>query len=190
MSYEYAILVAGAGETSRANVEALVEDYYYGHGSDGVMVLAFDKRPSQGQIFAAKVAMTKKLDLVVVSPPGGVFDMLPSASYLESESPFETAVETLKTAKSWEAFLLWDPEDLASVEALSFCDKQGVVARDLRNGLVDINNLPIPKFERPLPTTEEPVKEEIRKEAIAQVPTALEEFANMIADLVVEKLKK
>lgn len=180
MTYEYAILVAGAGETSKANVEALIEDYYYGHGSGGLMVLAFDKRPSQGQIYAAKVGMTKKLDVAVISPPGGVFDMLPSASYLESESPYETAMETVKAAKACEAFLLWDPEDPASVEALSFCDKQGVLARDLRNGLVEVNRAPVPKFERPLPIIEKLVTPEISDQ--------WDEIAEKIADLVVKKL--
>ena len=40
---KYYVIVAGNGETSRANVEALVEDYVYGHGQDVTFILAYEE---------------------------------------------------------------------------------------------------------------------------------------------------
>ena len=40
------VLIAGTGVTSRANLEALVEDYFYAKNKEAVLLLAFDKTPS------------------------------------------------------------------------------------------------------------------------------------------------
>ena len=38
---KYYVIVAGSGSTSRANLEALMEDHFYAHVDDGVVVLPY-----------------------------------------------------------------------------------------------------------------------------------------------------
>jgi len=38
---KYFVIVAGNGATSRANIEALMEDYYYAGGDGGTLLLPY-----------------------------------------------------------------------------------------------------------------------------------------------------
>lgn len=139
MTYQYSVLVAGSGETSRANVEALIEDHYHANGKNGLVIVAFTNRPSPGQIWAAQLAASKDLDVVVVSPEHGVLDALGKANRVKSDNPFATAVELAKTkAENPQAFILWSDDDPDSVECLAHCKAHLVLALDLRQGLMEI----------------------------------------------------
>ena len=206
MSYKYSVLVAGSGETSRANVEALMEDHYHANGDNGLVVIAFDKRPSSGQIWAAQVASSKNLDVLVVSPPDCSFDGVPKSSYVESESPYKTAMSHLSGDS--EAFILWSDDDPSSMEALAECKQAGVPAGDLCNGLVEIIPASDLKVEEPreFPKIEQEVSDvaeaETEEEEVEDAEDESEEeeeedplysalliLADYIADAVVEKLK-
>ena len=56
MSDKYFVLVAGNGESSRANTEALMEDHYYAKGADGTLVLSYEKQPTKSQIFLSSLS--------------------------------------------------------------------------------------------------------------------------------------
>lgn len=205
MSYKYSVLVAGSGETSRANVEALMEDHYHANGDNGLVVIAFDKRPSSGQIWAAQVASSKNLDVLIISPPDCSFDGVPRSSYIESLTPYKTAVDSLVNG---EAFILWSDDDPASMEVLAECKAAGIPAGDLCNGLVEIipaSDLEVegptefPKleelvtsptvFSEPEEAEDEEELEDDEEEEDDPVYGALLILADYIADAVVERLK-
>lgn len=209
MSYKYSVLVAGSGETSRANVEALMEDHYHANGDNGLVVIAFDKRPSSGQIWAAQVASSRKLDVLIVSPPDCSFDNIPKSSYVESSTPYKTAIDHL--TKGGEAFILWSDDDPSSLESLAECKAAGIPAMDLCNGLVQIT--PASDIEVPRPVEMPTVEKEISsKPLLVQEVIETEEeeesedddseeeedplysalliLADYVAEAVVERLKE
>jgi len=217
MKYQYVMLVAGSGETSRANVDALIEDQYYANGKDGVLVIAFVMRPSAGQIWAAQLAASKGLDIVIMSPEHGAFDGLPQGTRVTTNNPFDEACQMAESFgdNGW-AFILWSDDDPESAECLSYCKKYGVRAMDLRNGLADIEPAPsLEPQERPAIPEEETVPEiapETPSDEVLDdssddedyiddedtpgvdiseaIYSGMYAFAEMIADIVVERLKK
>lgn len=134
---KYFVLVAGGGETSRANLEALMEDHYYANGANGVLVLPYIDKPSQTQIFAAQYAKDKNKDIVVVTNMSSTFEGLPAATLVTNESPDTEAVNLLKGEKS-SAFLLWNDEDQRTVNLLSLLKDAKVPSFDLTDGLTPI----------------------------------------------------
>jgi hypothetical protein len=131
---KYYVLVAGNGETSRANLEALMEDHYYANGADGTLVLAFDTKPNKTQEFAAQFAKEKNKEIIMFSSQAADFSSFPKASFQLSASPIIDAVNMLKGEKST-AFLLWADEDNMCSEALTACTKADIPTFDLTDGL-------------------------------------------------------
>jgi hypothetical protein len=134
---KYYLVIAGTGETSRANVEALIEDYIYGHGQDVTFVLPYEKRPSQGQIFAAQLAKDKSKDILLFCKEDANYEGLPSSSVSHSDRPLETACAKLKDTNIV-AFVLVDDEDPSINETLSVFSEYKVPAFDLTEGLMPI----------------------------------------------------
>ena len=134
---KYFVMVAGGGETSRANLEALMEDHYYANGPDGTLVIPYIDKPSQSQIFAAQYAKDKNKDIIAVSNAATGFDGLPAGSFVTDPSPYNAAVEILRGQKS-SAFLLWLDEDVSSQNILAACSEAKIPAFDLLDGLTKI----------------------------------------------------
>ena len=134
---KYYVLVAGNGKSSRENIEGLIDDYLYSKGEAGVVVLAFDKEPSIGQIYAAQFAKDKNKDIVIFCSTGASTTSLPSASISEREDFLTSTVDFLKGEDST-AFLLWDDTDDASAEALRALTDVGITCMDLTNGLLPL----------------------------------------------------
>ena len=149
---QYFVLVAGSGETSRANVEALMADHYYASGNNGVLVLSFDERPSQGQVWAAQLAKSQNIDVVVFAKANAFLDTISNATFNEEANPISKAFEFV-AGKQTDVFLLWNDEDPVCTEALAICKKNGILALDLCDGLSAIT--PSETLEV---TKEEPVK--------------------------------
>jgi hypothetical protein len=63
----YTVILTGSGTTSRANVEALMSDHYYANGENGTLILAFNSKPSQGQVWAAQQAKQQNICLLYTS---------------------------------------------------------------------------------------------------------------------------
>lgn len=213
MTYQYSVLVAGSGETSRANVEALIEDHYHANGKNGLVIVAFTNRPSPGQVWTAQLAASKSLDIVVVSPEHGVLDGMGKANRVKSDNPFATAVELAKTkAENPQAFILWSDDDPDSVECLAHCKAHLVPALDLRQGLMEISpaadlepseppsvpdiellpeNPPTVDLEASEDEPEDEEEEEDDEETDISdiIYEGIYAIADLIADLVAERLK-
>jgi hypothetical protein len=138
---KYFVIVGGNGETSRANIEALMEDYYYANGNEGFLVLPYKLKPSQGQVFAAQYAKDKHKDILIFAPEDATHEGIPAASMNVTIKPFEEAASKLKSSKT-SAFILWDDEDQDSQHILAVCKENDVPCFDLSDGLAPISAAP------------------------------------------------
>ncbi len=154
MTEQYYVFVAGTGETSRANIEALMEDHYYANGDKGTLVLAFNDSPTRSQTYAAQYAKDCSKDIVVFSHSGAHTAGIPSATAIAATNPAQEAVEWLKGQKAV-AFLLWDESDGSILKA---CLEADIPASNLCDGLVPLSSTPTPTLEKPVDT---PVKKPV-----------------------------
>lgn len=187
----YYVLVAGNGKTSRANVEALMDDHYYANGDAGTLIIPVLDKPTEGQIWAAQFAKDNNKQITIIAKPGASYEVLPKTAYLESANPLEESVAAIKGHDSV-AFLLWSDEDENCSDILALCKEYGVDAKDLTNGLTNIHATDGLKFEArpPVPVQETlPVKvkeeeEEEDEEEEEEDDEELEEDDELDYDLV------
>lgn len=199
----YYVIVAGDGETSRANVEALIEDYVYGHGQDVIFVFPYEKRPSQGQIFAAQLAKDKSKDILLFCREDANYEGIPSSSVSHSERPFDAACAKLKDTNIV-AFVLVNDEDHGTNNLLGIFTEYEVPCFDLTEGLIPIKFNPssieevpaIPEEEvLPEPEVEEDDWEDDEEdledeELVEDVYLGIQSLAKLIArEVAVELLK-
>ena len=189
MTDKYYVLVAGNGETTRANVEALMEDHYYAQGDNGTLVIAFESAPTKSQIYTAMYAKDCKKDIVVFCHPDAQTAGIPSASVSNSPNPIEDAVKHIAGQNSV-AFILWSDEDDQCLKAAKICKDSGVAAFDLCDGLVPLSDLKAPErlqvtvqdvlttptASEPVLTASEPVFEP------SQTLDAMEEFRALVKE--------
>jgi len=204
---KYYLIVAGAGQTSRANVEALIEDYIYGHGQDVVFVLPYDKKPSQGQIFVTQLAKDKGKEILIFCREDGNFDSVPPASVSFTDTPIESACKEFAKENAC-GFILVDDETEDTNKILAAFKKSKVPAFDLTEGLMPINFNPKALEETPEPeippaemldepeeeeddVIEEEFLEDIEDEDLAEDALyGLQAIAKLIAREVVAELVK
>ena len=138
---KYYVLVTGSGNTSRANLEALMEDHFYANDRDGqgVLLLAYDEKPSQGQTFAAQLAKDKGKEIIVLTTESGRFDGIPGASIKVEPEPIKAASKMLAGEKSV-AFILWSDDDEDCIDTLSHCKGVSVPCFNLTDGLNALNS--------------------------------------------------
>jgi len=130
------ILIAGNGVTSRANVEALIDDYYY--LKDGVTtVLAVFENTSEGQVWVSQYAADKDRPVEVLATKDARIANLDS-SFTKTivDSPIREACK--KYGSDLDILLLWNDEDSVCRDVLAIASEFGVTAKDLTNGLLDI----------------------------------------------------
>jgi hypothetical protein len=132
------VVVAGNGETTRVNVEALLEDYYRGKGKDVVLVLPFTDRPSQGQIWAHQVSSELEIPTTVICPANSVVMSLGSSSVHNANDPVQATVEMVE-GEDAVALLLWNPSDPSSMVAQAAFKEAGVPCYDLCIGLFEVS---------------------------------------------------
>lgn len=201
---KYYVLVAGNGNTSRANLEALMEDHYYANGANGVLVLAFNKKPSQGQVFAAQLAKDKNIDILVFNTEEDA-EGIPPCSVTVVDNPILSAAAHIKKGKST-AFLLWSDEDMECLNALAYCNEVKVPCFDLTDGLnkltsaknikADESISDAPEVETLEDVEEDPEDDideedeemEEEDEIYESVYYGLEAFAKMLAKAIVAEL--
>ena len=135
---KYYVLVAGNGATSRANIEALMEDHYYANGAEGIVVMPIFGNPTPSQVFVAQYAKEKNKEVVYVASEGANLTNLPAGSMVNDPDPINKSVEIIVGEKST-AFLLWSDEDNVSLDSLVACKKADIKCFDLTDGLVPIN---------------------------------------------------
>lgn len=106
------IIVAGNGNTSRANVEALVDDYIY--ANPGIKFTLYNHaKLSEGQVWLKQYLADKDIEHEVIL--GGA---------VEDEARPNTAM-----------FILWDDEDPESANLLAVAKENDFPAFDLTDGL-------------------------------------------------------
>jgi hypothetical protein len=116
------IAVIGNGKTSRANVEALLNDTIESF-DETYIALIYDKTPSEGVVWAKQYSDSK------------------SITYKEySDLDFSTFVTDNKDRET-KFFILWDDEDFECVEAIRCSQKHNIRSFDLTNGLVAIKSI-------------------------------------------------
>lgn len=125
------VVVIGNGTTSRANLEALIEDYFYAKGKEVSLVLAFNNAPSQGQIFAAQYAKDKGKDIIVFCKEGANLQSMPSASISEVVAPSNEAIDLPDSV----VMLLWDATDPECGAAMEYCESRHKRSYNLCEGL-------------------------------------------------------
>ena len=211
---KYSVVMTGSGATSRANVEALMSDHYYAHGEEGTLVLAFNSKPSQGQVWAAQQAKQQKIDIIVYANAGAFLDSISHATMVETAKPID---ESIKSFKESEVFILWSDDDPDCADALAVCKTYGLASYDLCDGLAKItpadeikrSSTPVmPASEASTEKTpvkdeeedyEEPEDEEVEEveeeeeeyeDAVDDIYVAIDSFINVIVDRLAKKLKE
>lgn len=157
------LVIAGNGETTRVNVEALLEDYYRGNGkTDVVLLLPFQDRPSQGQVWAHQVSNDLGVPTTAIAPENAVIMSLGSASLHTASNPV-SVVSEMVSGEDAKGFLLWDEEDWFGKSVFSALQEASVPSYDLCMGLVEIS-LPNQAVEAPKAVAEETSKPEPKVE--------------------------
>ncbi|WP_395652477.1 hypothetical protein [Brevundimonas sp.] len=207
------ILVLGSGDTSRANVEALLDDYFFNKKDKNVIVLAFKNQASQGQVFAAQFAKDNNYEIVVFANDGFISAGLPPATVSHSKSPVEDALKSAKGSNPV-VFMLWSDEDMETANIVKAASDVGFPIFDLTDGLTQVDyskNIQkvetpdMPKVEATTAKEKHPAlfeeEEEDEEEApldeyeevddeVFALAEALSAFAKLIAKAVVEEMKK
>lgn len=186
---KYYIAVVGTGETSRANVEALIEDYVYGHGQDVVFILPYLNKPSQGQIFTAQFAKDKGKEIVIFCNEGAQYEGLPTSSVYHNDNPYKALLSKFDK-EELKVFVLPEKEDnlenndvFLEFESLPIID-----LLDLTEGLIPYT-LP---GEAPEELEEDSPKVEITNEDPLEVEVTISSTAlrELIREIVQEELAK
>jgi len=166
------VLVTGNGTTSRANLEALLEDYFFKKNTEVVLVLSYSALPSQGQIFAAQFAKDKSKDILVFAPNDSSLKDIPGSSFTVSSHPINEATVFIKG--SGKAFILWNPSDSDCIQTLEQCNAMGISAHDLTTGLVSLSSKDAVKPEPVVKADieEQPIPTQIRGEALTEAQKA------------------
>lgn len=135
------VLVAGEGETSRENVEAILEDYFYAHkGEEIAMVVPFTKAPSRGQVYAMQMAKDNKAEIIVYAPQSARLENTEKSSLEVTDTPIKSAVDLIKGMAA-SAYILWSDEGSEAPQVLEACRSESVASYDLTAGGIPLTNL-------------------------------------------------
>jgi hypothetical protein len=126
------IAVIGNGKTSRANVEALLNDTIESF-DETHLALIYDNTPSEGVTWSKQYADSKDIPYKEYS----ALDF--SGLTLDSKD------------REIKLFILWDDEDFECVEAIRCSQENSFAAFDLTNGLVSIKSITTDIKPRPAP---------------------------------------
>jgi len=176
-----AIIIAGNGTTTRANVEALIDDYFYANKKLKVYI-AVNSAISEGQIWAAQYAVDNEISVIAYMTQGAKMTGLPlEATRQNDEDPVRTALQAHKDVIG---FLLWNDEDVESLNALGVLDEYGIQALDLTNGLATISSAkPIKQVKAPeIPKEEQVVEPE--PEPTPELDADVEEYEDPLYEAI------
>ena len=116
------IAVIGNGKTSRANVEALLNDTIESF-DETYLALIYDNTPSEGVTWSKQYAESKSI-------PFKEYSALDFSGLTVDSKDREIKL-----------FILWDDEDFECVEAIRCSQENSFAAFDLTNGLVSIKSI-------------------------------------------------
>jgi hypothetical protein len=173
------IVVIGNGKTTRANLEALIEDVA-DSVDEVVLATVYDTAQSEGQIWAEQWAQDKEI---------------PVLQYSENdyESLFaENALDELRF------FMLWDDSDSECQLAASQAQRVNVPVFDLTDGLVRVNIEDAPAIPEPVKAPEHEIVEELPEETDEEIISgdveeldfeeAIAQTIHSLASLIVSQL--
>ena len=180
------LVITGNGETTRVNAEALLEDHYRGNGKDVTLLLPFQDRPSQGQVWAHQVSAELGVSTTAVAPENAVIMSLGSASLHNASNPIAAVVDMVK-GEDAQAFILWDEEDGFGTAAFSAFQEASVPSYDLCMGLVELSHIERENEPQEVVTAEIP-ESEIKVKA--KEPEVKVDLAELITKKVMEALKE
>lgn len=180
------LVITGNGETTRVNVEALLEDHYRGNGKDVTLLLPFQDRPSQGQVWAHQVSAELGIVTTAIAPENAVIMSLGSASLHNTSNPISTVIDIIR-GEDAQAFILWDEEDGFGTAAFSAFQEASVPSYDLCMGLVELSHIER-ENEPQAVVTEEIPESEIKVKA--KEPEVKVDLAELITKKVMEALKE
>jgi hypothetical protein len=138
------IVVVGDGETTRNNVEALFEDFFYKKSKDYILLLPFIGRPSQGQVLAHQVFQELGMQTTALAPDEAMIFNLGSASLNTVNDPISAAIEAVKGEEAYVFALV--TED-GQIDLTGFTEAQ-VPCYNLCRGLMAINAVEV--IQRPI----------------------------------------
>ena len=199
MAKKYFVIIAGSGETSRENLDALLDDHFFANGAGGVLLLPANHRLSTAQAWAAQLATQRNKEVVVVGAEGMSLAGIGKASLLVSDNPLEDSLKNTDGEET-DCFILWDPEDRDSHEMLRLCGTYGLPAYNLCDGLSDIPfNGDISAVTEPLLVVEDAPKNspEVVRELLKHIPVLtpsviddmrLQEAVETIIDVIVKRV--
>jgi hypothetical protein len=166
------IIVTGNGKTSRANVEALVDDYI--HANPKIkFTLANPVRLSEGQVWLKQYLTDKEIEFAV-----------------ELSNP-----ENIQENSAM--FILWDDDDPESLSSLAIAKENRIPAFDLTEGLNklvpqdSIKSVAAPVIPEQEQMTEEEIEADVDdEEAAEEFEDPLYEAVRIIADIFAEAIGK
>jgi CO dehydrogenase nickel-insertion accessory protein CooC1 len=161
------IIIAGRGKTSRANIEALMEDHYYANKNVNVYVVSNDAL-TDSLTWAHQHAEDMRIACLIEEGVAETFAGLAST---------DTSV-----------FLVWSDDDVECQESLGIATENNWPVYDLTNGLIQIQGAPnAPKVVEPImPPEEVIVEEEYEEEDDETSSDPLYDAIGVIADLIAE----
>ena len=166
--YEH-IIVVGSGKTSRANIEALIDDYIYANPKVTFTLYGTRGALSEGQNWLKSYLIDKEI--------------------AHDSEPILEEKPKLKTAM----FILWDDEDAESANYLAMAKEYAIPAFDLTDGLVAItptDNLVVIEAPR-IPEKEqvsEDVPETLEEDEDSEYEDPLYEAIHIIAGIFAEAI--
>jgi len=166
------IIVTGNGKTSRANVEALVDDYI--HANPKIkFTLANPVRLSEGQVWLKQYLTDKEIEFAV-----------------ELSNP-----ENIQENSAM--FILWDDDDPESLSSLAIAKENRIPAFDLTEGLNElvpqdsIKSVAAPVIPEQEQMTEEEIEADVDdEEAAEEFEDPLYEAVRIVADIFAEAIGK
>lgn len=177
------LIVAGNGDTTRVNVEALIEDYLRGvNKQDLVLLLPFLDRPSQGQIWAHQLCADVGIPTTAISKEGSVIMSLGGSSLHTAEDPI-SEIASIVAGEPAEAFLLWDEKDDLTVAFQGAIKGAGVPCYDLCLGLLEISPGTAPEMPTGAST---PVSEPV----LGAPKDLADEIADKVAAILISRFKE
>jgi hypothetical protein len=129
------IIILGSGETTRANVEALLDDYIYAN-KDLELAFIISGKPSDGQVWSAQFARERDSQNIKIYRTES--DSMAGLPLDLDVVVTDTPVNEILSGSGVEAFFLWNDEDTTCLNYLSQLSSKGIVCKDFTNGLVEI----------------------------------------------------
>lgn len=193
------IIVAGTGNSPRANTEALLGDFIDKYPDVKLVLPAFRSAFTQPQIHASQVFEDKGLDTILVTRSGQEYDYIPAYTKImtidEHEDILKVAVRYLK-GQSEGMFILWNDDDPLSVGLLAAAKDLGVQAADLTNGLLPlVPPKDLTAIEDPIIPEEEQINEyeededEDEDDIVESVEVRIEQIAKIFAKAIAKELR-